>query len=59
MGGKLSKLLFKRGKDKNLNTKYTSLLDIPAIDIDGFEINPLGRILEGKRCIMVVNVATN
>lgn len=57
MGGLASKLIFKSGKDK-LKTKYQSLHDIPAIDIDGNEIKRLGDILEGKKCILVVNVAS-
>jgi hypothetical protein len=34
MGGLASKLIFKSGKDK-IVTNYSSLHDIPAVDIDG------------------------
>lgn len=57
MGGLASKLIFKTGKDK-LMSKFTSLHDIPAIDIDGNEVKRLGDIIDGKKCIMVVNVAS-
>jgi hypothetical protein len=38
MGGLASKLIFKKGKEK-MSTKYESLFDIPATDIDGNNIN--------------------
>ena len=57
MGGLASKLIFKSGKDK-FGSDYNSLLDIPATDIDGNRINRLGDMLQGKRCILVVNVAS-
>ena len=57
MGGLASKLIFKKGKDK-LDTTYSSLWDIGAIDIDGNKINNLGDICHGKKCVMVVNVAS-
>jgi hypothetical protein len=34
------------------------LFDIPAIDIDGNEVPKLGHLVAGKKCIMVVNVAS-
>jgi hypothetical protein len=37
---------------------YRTLLDIPAVDIDGKPIERLGNILKGKKLIMVVNVAS-
>lgn len=58
MGGLASKLVFKRGKDKLNESKYESLLDIPATDIDGNHIEKLENILQGKRCILVSNVAS-
>jgi hypothetical protein len=36
---------------------YTSLNDIPAVDIEGNEISNLGT-LTGSKCTLVVNVAT-
>eukprot|EP00347_Sterkiella_histriomuscorum_P012901 403366785 len=56
MGGLASKLVFKRGKDKYNDSHYRSLLDIPATDIDGNQIQQLGDILQGKRCILVTNL---
>lgn len=57
MGGVVAKLVFKKGKDKFM-TNYNSLLDIPATDIDGNHFNKLEDILKGKKCILVVNVAS-
>lgn len=57
MGGVAAKLIFKSGKDK-FATDYKSLLDIPATDIDGNEIRRLGDIVQGKKAILVVNVAS-
>lgn len=59
MGGVAAKLIFKSGKDKGLTTTYTSLWDISAIDIDGNNINPLKTIVEGKKCVLVTNVASH
>lgn len=58
MGGLAAKLVFKKGKDKYNESQYESLLDIPATDIDGNQINKLEDILQGKRCILVANVAS-
>ena len=41
MGGLASKLIFKKGKEK-MTTKYSSLHEIPAVDIDGNHIDRLG-----------------
>lgn len=57
MGGLASKLIFKKGKDK-LTTSYTSLHEIPAVDIDGNKIERLGNLIDGKKAILVVNVAS-
>ena len=35
-----------------------SIFEISARDIDGNEIGRLGDILNGKKCVMVVNTAT-
>lgn len=58
MGGAVFKLVSKKGKDKFSEQRYESLLDIPATDIDGNHINKLEDILQGKRCTLVVNVAS-
>lgn len=49
--------LYKRGKEA-LKTPYKSIHEIPATDIDGEHIERLGLLTEGKKCIMVVNVAS-
>lgn len=58
MGALIAKAVFKKGKDKSLTSAYSSLHDIPAVDIDGHKIDRLGDILKDKTCIMVVNVAS-
>ena len=56
MGSVALKAVSKKGTD-DLITKYASAFEISAIDIDGNErkLSEMGR---GKKCIMVVNVAT-
>ena len=39
-------------------TTYDSLWDIGAIDIDAQPINRLGDIVQGKKIVLVVNVAS-
>ena len=41
-----------------MESTYHSFLDIPAEDIDGKQISKLGEILGGKKCILVINVAS-
>jgi hypothetical protein len=57
MGGLAAKLVFKSGKEK-MTSKFTSLHDIPAEDIDGNHIERLGNLIDGKKAIIVVNVAS-
>jgi hypothetical protein len=57
MGNLAFKAVQKKGKDK-LESKYQSFFDIPAKDIDGNQIAKLGDILQGKKCVLVVNVAS-
>ena len=39
-------------------TSYESLFDIGSVDIDGQVVNRLGDLLYGKKCTLVVNVAS-
>ena len=57
MGGLILKAVSKTGNEW-LQSNASSLLEIGAKTIDGPEIAQLGEILSGKKCIMVVNVAT-
>eukprot|EP00347_Sterkiella_histriomuscorum_P015278 403357633 len=59
MGGLVATLCYKKGRDQELSTPFKSLFDIPAVDINGNQIQKLGNILEYKSCILVVNVASN
>ena len=52
----LSPCFQKKGKEE-VKSEAKSLLEIGAIDIDGDERN-LGKLCQGKKCIMVVNVAS-
>jgi hypothetical protein len=49
--------LYRRGKEQ-LGSQFQSIHDIPVKDIDGNEIERLGILTEGRKCIMVVNVAS-
>ena len=52
MGGSSSKIV-------SINKKYNSVLDIGPINtIDGVEQVSLNNILEGKKCFLIVNVAS-
>jgi hypothetical protein len=51
-------MVFKTGNDNLAQAEAKTLLDIPAVDIDGNLIQRLGDILTGKKCIMVINVAS-
>jgi len=57
MGALLFKAVAKTGTDE-LKNKARSLLELSAKDIDGSDV-ALADICMGKKCIMVVNVATN
>lgn len=58
MGGVILKIASKKGKDKKLSTKYDSLLDIPAVDVDGVSYKKLEELIGGKKCVMVINTAS-
>lgn len=57
MGALLLKAVAKTGKD-DCQSNATSLLSIGAKTIEGGQLDQLGEILQGKKCTMVVNVAT-
>ena len=54
----IAKAVFKNGKDKLAEAQGQTLFDQPAVDIDGKAIPRLGDALDGKRCILIVNVAS-
>lgn len=56
MGGVLSKIVFKN-KHESCHPSATCLWDILADDIDGDEAL-LRDVVAGKKCVLVVNVAT-
>ena len=58
MGAVVAAMIFKKGKEP-VTTSFTSLWDIPAIDIDGNKIERLSKLVVDKKAILVVNVATN
>jgi hypothetical protein len=57
MGALALKMVSKKGSEA-VSTQYTSLWDIPSVDIDGNKIEKLSQIAAGKKCVMVVNVAS-
>ena len=57
MGAVVEKVMFKSAKEAVAST-FTSLWEIGARNIDGELIDPLMQLVEHKKCVMVVNVAT-
>ena len=57
MGSLILKAVAKRGHE-SFTSQATSLFQVGAKTIDGSEVAQLGEILDGKKCTMVVNVAT-
>ena len=55
--GAIASLIFMKGKEP-VSTRYTSLWEIQATDIDGKVIERLGELVKGKKAVLVVNVAT-
>jgi len=58
MGALVMKAVAKTGKEW-LSNSATSLHEIGAKNIDGAQVAQLGDLIAGKKCTMVVNVATN
>ena len=56
LGKSLGPCFWKKGQDV-LNSTVGSLFELSADDIDG-DSRQLGDLCRGKKCIMVVNVAT-
>ena len=57
MGFCLEHCVFNKQQEK-LTSVYDSLWEIGAKNIDGELIDPLQQLVEGKKCVMIVNVAT-
>ena len=57
MGNVGLKIVSKKGKDK-LISEHTSLLQCIAKDIDGNQAPSLADVVCGKKCLLVVNVAS-
>ena len=57
MGAVAEKLLFKKAHETVAST-HKSVFEIAAKNIDGDMIDPLMKAVEGKKCVMFVNVAT-
>lgn len=57
MGGVIAKLVFKNGREP-VASAYTSLWDIPCTTIDGLALERLGQLVEGKKAVLIVNVAS-
>ena len=54
----IAKAVFKTGKEKLAEAEGKTLFDQPAVDIDGNKIPRLGDVLQGKKCFLIVNVAS-
>ena len=62
MGNAIFNAVKKKGKDKLAEPAFTSALDIPVkslLDAQEVEAKLFGSYNEGKKAILVVNVATN
>ena len=57
MGALIARAFFKSKAERNIESMYSSLLEIKATDINGKE-QYLREILSGMKCVMVVNVAS-
>ena len=58
MGGQIIKMVSKKGTN-NLSSSYNSALDIPIkMLLSQEEAKPLSSVCEGKKAVLVVNVAT-
>ena len=57
MGGVIAKMIFKSGNDGFDLAKITTLNDIPCKKLDGEETT-IGKLIEGKKLYMIVNVAS-
>ena len=53
----MSKIYYSKRREV-ITTPYETLLDIPATDIDGVLHDPIGKLLEGKKAILIVNVVS-
>jgi len=56
MGAALSKVVFKKGKTA-YKQKHESLFEIEATTIDGRTVR-IGELVQGKKAVMIVNVAS-
>ena len=57
MGAVVAKLIFKNAKE-NVASEAKSAWEISAKNIDGVMVDPLQTLINGKKCVMIVNVAT-
>ena len=57
MGAVVAKLIFKNAKE-NVASEAKSAWEISAKNIDGAMVDPLQTLINGKKCVMIVNVAT-
>ena len=57
MGAVVARLIFKNARE-NVSSSAESAWEIGAKNIDGELIEPLGQIVKGKKCVMIMNVAT-
>ena len=60
MGGLVSTFVYHKGADAfdGLPWNAKSVFELGATKIDGEKVNNLGQISEGKKAILVVNVAS-
>jgi hypothetical protein len=57
MGALVLKAIEKKGYDTLLTTQHKSLWEISAMDIEG-NMKNIGEVCQGRKCVMVINVAS-
>lgn len=58
MGGVFAKIVFKSGADTLDKNKYSSVLEIPVVDLDGKEYETMEDASPKKKCYLIVNLAS-
>ena len=51
--------LFKNRKGEDLKSNYSNIRDIPVTTLEGKEYSKLGDLTQGKKLLLIVNVASN
>lgn len=50
--------LFRNRKGESLPSKYSNIYDIPVTTLEGIEYAKLGELVQNKKLLLIVNVAS-